>query len=151
MVNIYFRSWTSMQRLESIQSGLMLFRSWTLWRIWGQVWTGCRMYGPSKVRNRQLCPLIKYWHHFWLPFWLLLSRLVHQLKSMYIMDPLIIYLILVHLENVSLQCKDSEAVEGTMECLEPDSICLVKRVGMCMLLLSWKSYWMLKVEFETKI
>ena len=41
----------------------------------------------------------------------------------------------IHLENVSLQCKDSDAVEGTMECLEPDSICLVKRVGMCMLLL----------------
>ena len=50
---------------------------------------------------------------------------------MYIIDPLIIYLILVNLENVSLQCKDSDAVEGTMECLEPDSICLVKRVGMC--------------------
>ena len=115
------------------------------------MWTGCRMYGPSKMRNRQLCPLIKCWNHFWLPFWLLLSRLVHQLKSMYIIDPSIIFLILVHLENVFLQCKDSEAVEGTMECLEPDSICLVKRVGMCMLLLSWKSYWMLKVEFETKI
>ena len=55
---------------------------------------------------------------------------------MYIIDPLIIYLILVHLENVSLQCKDSDAVMGTLECLEPDSICLVKRVGMCMLLLS---------------
>ena len=67
---------------------------------------------------------------------MLLSRLVNQLKSMYIIDPLIIYLILVHLENVSLQCKDSEAVEGTIECLETDSICLVKRVGMCMRFIS---------------
>ena len=70
---------------------------------------------------------------------------------MYIIDPLIIYLILVNLENVSLQCKDSDAVEGTMECLEPDSICLVKRVGMCMHLLSLNTFWTLKVESETTI
>ena len=70
---------------------------------------------------------------------------------MYIIDPLIIYLNLVHLENVSLQCKDGDAVEGTNKCLEPDSICLVKRVGMCMLLLSLKTFWMLKVESETTI
>ena len=50
---------------------------------------------------------------------------------MYIIDSIIIYVILIHLENVSLQCKDGDAVEGTIECLEPDSICLVKRVGMC--------------------
>ena len=150
-VYIYYRSWTWMQRLKSIQSWLMLFRSWTLWTIWGKVWNGCRMYGISKVRNRQLCSLIKRWHHFCVPFWLLLSRLVNQLKIMHIIDPLFIYLILVHLENVSLQCKDSDAVEGTMECLEPDSICLVKRVGMCMLPLSWKTYWMLKVDSETTI
>ena len=68
---------------------------------------------------------------------MLLSRLVIRLKSMYIIDPLIIYLILVNLENVSLQCKDSDAVEGTMECLEPDSICLVKRVGMCIVYASF--------------
>ena len=37
-----------------------------------------------------------------------------------------------HPPYVSLQCKDSEAVEGTIECLETDSICLVKRIGMCM-------------------
>ena len=150
-VYIYYRSWTWMQRLKSIQSGLMLFRSRTLWTIWGQVWTGCRMQGTSKVRKRQLCSLIKRWHNFWVPFWLLLSRLVNHLKSMYIIDPLIIYSILVRLDNVSLQCKDSDAVEGTMECLEPDSICLVKRVGMCILLLSWKACWMLKVESETTI
>ena len=52
-------------------------------------------------------------------------------KHMHIIDSIIINVILIHLENISLRCKDGDAIEGTNECLEPDSICLVKRVGMC--------------------